>query len=232
MIKNEGRLEEQASLSPEGDAIFERIIAPYRGNGLYVHFWGMSCGPCRVIMLDEREKVEEMKDKPVRFLYIADETDRPIEMAEQWMKENNINAVRTCHYPDDEYWYDLCDKYGLYVWDEANNESHAQGYGKNSLAKKEEWTDPIWYRVNNMIQRDRNHPSVIVWSLGNECGNGVCFEEAYRRTKATDPTRPVSYERAELDWNTDIVGIMYPSVDYLSHYARTDTSGRPYIMVE
>ena len=83
-----------------------------------------------------------------------------------------------------------------------------------------------------MIQRDRNHPSVIVWSLGNECGNGVCFEEAYRRTKATDPTRPVSYERAELDWNTDIVGIMYPSVDYLSHYARTDTSGRPYIMVE
>ncbi len=148
------------------------------------------------------------------------------------MKENNINAVRTCHYPDDEYWYDLCDRYGLYVWDEANNESHAQGYGKNSLAKKEDWTEPIWYRVNNMIQRDRNHPSVIVWSLGNECGNGVCFEEAYRRTKATDPTRPVSYERAELDWNTDIVGIMYPSVDYLSHYALTDTSGRPYIMVE
>ncbi len=148
------------------------------------------------------------------------------------MKENNINAVRTSHYPNDEYWYDLCDKYGLYVWDEANNESHAQGYGKNSLAKKAEWTEPIWYRVNNMIQRDRNHPSVIVWSLGNECGNGVCFEEAYRRAKATDPTRPVSYERAELDWNTDIVGIMYPSVDYLSDYARHDTSGRPYIMVE
>lgn len=148
------------------------------------------------------------------------------------MKENNINAVRTCHYPDDEYWYELCDRYGLYVWDEANNESHAQGYGEQSLAKKKEWTEPIWYRVNNMVQRDRNHPSVIVWSLGNECGNGVCFEEAYRRTKATDPTRPVSYERAELDWNTDIVGIMYPSVDYLSWYARNDTSRRPYIMVE
>ena len=148
------------------------------------------------------------------------------------MKENNINAVRTCHYPDDEYWYDLCDRYGLYVWDEANNESHAQGYGKNSLAKKAEWTEPIWYRVNNMVQRDRNHPSVIVWSLGNECGNGICFEEAYRRTKELDPTRPVSYERAELDWNTDIVGIMYPSVDFLSDYARHDTSGRPYIMVE
>ena len=165
------------------------------------------------------------------------------------MKENNINAVRTSHYPDDEYWYELCDRYGLYVWDEANNESHAQGYGKNSLAKKAEWTEPIWYRVNNMIQRDRNHPSVIVWSMGNECGNGICFEEAYRRAKATDPTRPVSYERAELDWNTDIVGIMYPSVDYLAWYGRTmdsirngltiqnskfkiQNSPRPYIMVE
>ena len=136
------------------------------------------------------------------------------------MKENNINAVRTCHYPDDEYWYDLCDRFGLYVWDEANNESHAQGYGEHSLAKKAEWIEPIWYRVNNMIQRDRNHPSVIVWSLGNECGNGICFEEAYRRAKSADPTRPVSYERAELDWNTDIVGIMYPSVDYIAAYGR------------
>lgn len=161
------------------------------------------------------------------------------------MKENNINTVRTCHYPDDEYWYDLCDRYGLYVWDEANNESHAQGYGENSLAKKAEWTEPIWYRVKNMILRDRNHPSVIVWSLGNECGNGICFEEAYRRTKQADPTRPVSYERAELDWNTDIVGIMYPSVDYIAWYGRTMDSLaagltiqnsefkiRPYIMVE
>ncbi len=165
------------------------------------------------------------------------------------MKENNINAVRTCHYPDDEYWYDLCDRYGLYVWDEANNESHAQGYGEHSLAKKAEWTEPIWYRVNNMVKRDRNHPSVIVWSLGNECGNGVCFEEAYRKLKVVDPTRPVSYERAELDWNTDIVGIMYPSVDYIAWYGRTmdsirngltihnsqfniQNSLRPYIMVE
>ena len=157
------------------------------------------------------------------------------------MKENNINAVRTSHYPDDEYWYELCDRYGLYVWDEANNESHAQGYGKESLAKKAEWTKPIWYRVNNMVQRDRNHPSVIVWSLGNECGNGVCFEEAYRRLKANDATRPVVYERAELDWNTDIVGIMYPGFDFLGAYGRRMErlaaqnkydSIRPYIMVE
>lgn len=159
----------------------------------------------------------------------------------QLMKANNINAVRTSHYPDDEYWYELCDRYGLYVWDEANNESHAQGYGEHSLAKKAEWVEPIWYRVNNMVQRDRNHPSVIVWSLGNECGNGVCFEEAYRRLKANDKTRPVVYERAELDWNTDIVAIMYPSFDFLGAYGRRMDrlaaqnkydSIRPYIMVE
>lgn len=165
------------------------------------------------------------------------------------MKANNINAVRTCHYPDDEYWYELCDRYGLYVWDEANNESHAQGYGERSLAKQSGWTEPIWYRVNNMVQRDRNHASVVVWSLGNECGNGVCFEEAYRRLKAEDPTRPVSYERAELEWNTDIVGVMYPGFDFLGWYGRTmdsiargldihnpqydpQNALRPYIMVE
>lgn len=148
------------------------------------------------------------------------------------MKENHINAVRTCHYPDDEYWYELCDRYGLMVWDEANVESHAQGYGEGSLAKKEEWIEPILYRINNMLKRDRNHPCVMVWSLGNECGNGVCFETAYRFLKDKDNTRPISYERAELDWNTDIVGIMYPDVEYLSKYANNKRNKRPYIMVE
>ena len=109
VIKNEGRLEESESLSPEGDAIFERIIAPYKDNGLYVHFWGMSCGPCRVNMLDEREKVEEMKDKPVRFLYIADEADRPIAVAEQWMKENNIKGEHI--FVSHEEWKHLAAKF-------------------------------------------------------------------------------------------------------------------------
>ena len=148
------------------------------------------------------------------------------------MKELGINAVRTSHYPDDELWYDLCDSAGIYLWDEANVESHAQGYGEHSLAKKEEWKEPILDRIYNMYRRDRNHPSVIVWSLGNECGNGVCFQEAYRLLKEYDPTRPVVYERAELDANTDIVGIMYPSVQYLSEYARNPKNTRPYIMVE
>ena len=150
----------------------------------------------------------------------------------QMMKEMGINAVRTCHYPNDELWYDLCDSAGIYLWDEANVESHAQGYGENSLAKKQEWLNPILDRIYNMYRRDRNHPSVIAWSLGNECGNGICFEEAYRILKSKDPTRPVVYERAELDANTDIVSIMYPSVQYLSDYARNPKNTRPYIIAE
>ena len=134
------------------------------------------------------------------------------------MKHLNINAVRTSHYPNDEYWYELCDRYGLYVWDEANVESHAQGYGEGSLAKKKEWKWPMQYRVNNMYRRDRNHASVIAWSLGNECGNGVATEHTYDYLRQLDKTRPVTYERAELDRNTDIVEVMYPSVEYLSKY--------------
>ena len=148
------------------------------------------------------------------------------------MKEMGINAVRTSHYPNDELWYDLCDSAGIYVWDEANVESHAQGYGENSLAKKKEWLNPMLDRTYNMYRRDRNHPCVIAWSLGNECGNGYCMEEAYRFLKGKDNTRPVVYERAEQDWNTDIVSIMYPSVDFLSEYARNPRNKRPYIMAE
>ena len=148
------------------------------------------------------------------------------------MKSMGINAVRTSHYPNDELWYDLCDSAGIYLWDEANVESHAQGYGAGSLAKKKEWLNPILDRIYNMYRRDRNHPSVIVWSLGNECGNGICMEEAYRILKSKDPTRPVVYERAELESNTDIVAIMYPSLQFLSEYARNPRNSRPYIMAE
>ena len=158
----------------------------------------------------------------------------PAEMRQDvaMMKQMGINAVRTSHYPNDELWYDLCDSAGIFVWDEANVESHAQGYGEGSLAKKAEWLNPILDRVYNMYRRDRNHASVIVWSLGNECGNGYCFEEAYRFLKGKDNTRPVVYERAEQDWNTDIVEVMYPSVQYMSEYARSQQSNRPYIVAE
>lgn len=147
------------------------------------------------------------------------------------MKAHNINTVRTCHYPNDPEFYLLCDYLGLYVIDEANAESHAQGYGDRSLAKRPDFLDATVARTRNMYERDKNHPCVIVWSLGNESGNGVCYEAAYDWLKAKDNSRPVQYERALYDRNTDIVAIMYPSVDYIADYARKQQE-RPYIMCE
>ena len=147
------------------------------------------------------------------------------------MKANNINTVRTSHYPNSPEFYNLCDMYGLYVIDEANAESHAQGYGEKSLAKRADFKEATVARTRNMYERDKNHPCIISWSLGNESGNGVCYEAAYDWLKAKDSTRPVQYERALYDRNTDIVTIMYPSVDYLSKYAQKPQT-RPYIMCE
>ena len=150
------------------------------------------------------------------------------------MKQLNINTVRTCHYPDDPYWYELCDRYGLYVWDEANCESHAQGYGEKSLAKDPQYKEMVWSRNRNMLERDKNHPSVIMWSMGNECGNGVNFEYTYDWLKQRDPSRPVTYERAIYDRNTDVIGLMYASKEYLQKFVDEglDKEGRPFIMVE
>ena len=148
------------------------------------------------------------------------------------MKQMNINTVRTCHYPDDPYWYELCDKYGIYVWDEANCESHAQGYGEKSLAKDPQYRDMIWSRNRNMLGRDKNHPSVIMWSMGNECGNGVNFEYTYDRMR--NLSCPVTYERAVYDRNTDVIGLMYASPKYLQRFVDEglDSLHRPFIMVE
>ena len=147
------------------------------------------------------------------------------------MKANNINTVRTSHYPNAPEFYNLRDYYGLYVIDEANAESHAQGYGEKSLAKRADFKEATVARTRNMYERDKNHPCIIVWSLGNESGNGICYEAAYDWLKAKDSTRPVQYERALYDRNTDIVAIMYPSADYLARYAREPQS-RPFIMCE
>ena len=147
------------------------------------------------------------------------------------MKANNINTVRTSHYPNSPEFYNLCDEYGLYVIDEANAESHAQGYGEKSLAKRADFKEATVARTRNMYERDKNHPCIISWSLGNESGNGICYEAAYDWLKAKDSTRPIQYERALYDRNTDIVTIMYPSVDYLSKYAQKKQE-RPFIMCE
>lgn len=147
------------------------------------------------------------------------------------MKQNNINTVRTCHYTDDPYFYQLCDEYGLYVIDEANAESHAQGYGETSLAKRTDFLGATIARVRNMYERDKNHPCIVSWSLGNESGNGICYETAYKWLKNKDLSRPIQYERAIYDENTDIITLMYPSVDYIANYA-SKPQYRPYIMCE
>jgi beta-galactosidase len=138
----------------------------------------------------------------------------------QLMKQFNINAVRTCHYPNDERWYDLCDEYGLYVIDEANIESHGMGYEPSrTLGNNPDFMIMHLDRTMNLVERDKNHPSVIIWSLGNEAGNGVNFEATYDWIKKRDQSRPVQYERAELGRNTDIYCPMYARIPDMEHYA-------------
>lgn len=153
------------------------------------------------------------------------------------MKQNNINAVRTAHYPNCPEWYDLCDEYGLYVVDEANIESHGMGYGPESLAKDPAWGPAHMERTVAMVERDKNHPSIIVWSLGNEAGNGVNFMETYDWIKWRDPSRPVQYEQAGYtDRNTDIRCPMYDPIDRIVAYAAGKMEGvavdRPLILCE
>jgi len=149
----------------------------------------------------------------------------------QLMKQFNINAVRTCHYPDDPRWYELCDQYGLYLIDEANIESHGMGYGEKSLAKNPEWGPAHLDRTKRMVERDKNHPSVIIWSLGNEAGDGINFEATSRWIHERDKTRPVHYERAERRPHTDIVCPMYARIEDLEAYGLKKQT-RPLIMCE
>ncbi len=149
----------------------------------------------------------------------------------QLMKQNNINTVRTSHYPNDPYFYELCDIYGLYVIDEANIESHGMGYGERSLAKNPEWEAMHMDRIERMFERDKNHACIITWSMGNEAGNGVNFQKAYKWLKEQDDTRPVQYERALLDKNTDIYCPMYADLSYMKEYADKNPE-RPLILCE
>ncbi len=148
------------------------------------------------------------------------------------MKMHNINTVRTSHYPEPEMWYKLCNKYGLYLIDEANIESHGMGYGPESLAKNPEWGPAHMYRTENMYERDKNQPAVIIWSLGNEAGNGVNFEATYKYLKDTDSTRPVQYEQAHGGDDTDIDCPMYARITDLENYATKGDPQKPLIQCE
>ena len=147
------------------------------------------------------------------------------------MKQLNINAVRTSHYPCDPRWYDLCDEYGIYITAEANLESHGMGYEEKSLAKFPEYIVPHIERNEGNVKPLINHPSVIVWSLGNESGYGVNFEKAYDWVKACDPTRPAQYERGGYDSKTDIYCPMYIGYEESESYCKSNGT-KPYIQCE
>ncbi len=148
------------------------------------------------------------------------------------MKKANINTVRTAHYPNQPIFYELCNRYGLYVINEANIESHGMGYGEDSLAKDPSWKAAHVDRMKRMVERDKNHPSVIIWSMGNEAGNGVNFEAVYDWAKARDSSRPVQYEQVRPhERNSDIHTPMYARIPQIVNYARNDPP-RPLILCE
>lgn len=160
------------------------------------------------------------------------------------MKEFNINAVRMSHYPNDEYFYELCDKYGIYVVDEANIESHGMGYDiTKTLGNKPDWELSHVERMKRMIERDKNHASVIIWSMGNEAGNGYNFYRGYLWIKNRDKSRPIQYERAtagawdgkdlKFEWDSDIIDPMYSSPNKMEEYILANPNpSRPYIQCE
>jgi len=149
------------------------------------------------------------------------------------MKQHNINAVRTSHYPNDPQWLDLCDRYGLYVIDEADLETHGFGYeDPNIPARRPEWRDAFVDRARRMVERDKNHPSIIIWSLGNESGYGPNHDAMAEWIRGADPTRLIHYEGAHDSPMVDIVSTMYPTVERLIEEGKRTDDDRPFFMCE
>lgn len=150
-------------------------------------------------------------------------------------RKYNVNTVRTCHYPQPELFYKLADEYGIYVIDEANIETHGMGYNLKkggTLGNDPQFLHAHLERTKEMVERDKNHACVVTWSLGNEAGNGYNFYETYRWIKSVDTSRPVQYERAGLEWNTDIYCPMYRTPEEIEKYAMDTYSDRPLIQCE
>jgi beta-galactosidase len=168
---------------------------------------------------------------PVRGRSITEET---MIKDIQLMKENNINAVRTSHYPNQERWYELCNEYGLYVIDEANIEAHGMQFHEKSyghIANDSTWTAQWIDRGKRMVERDKNQPCIIMWSMGNEAGDGTNFVKLYDWIKARDNTRPVVYQPAWYERHTDVVFPMYKNIEFISDYASKKTE-KPLILCE
>lgn len=242
----EGKLTNPLKWSAENPNLYNCIISLKNTSGQLIHSTATKIGFRKVEIknaqllvngkkvifhgVNRHEHDEVLGHVPTKELMIKDI---------QLMKQHNINAVRTAHYPNDPLWLKLCDEYGLYVVDEANVEIHGMGVSNNGQldtsihpAYLPEWAPSILDRIVRMVERDKNHASVVTWSMGNECGNGNVFRNAYSWIKMRDKSRPVLFEQASEEWNTDIVSPMYPSIQYMKKYAADSTKTRPFIMCE
>ena len=241
VAKYQLRVKNVRKWSAETPNLYTLVVSPIQNGGMY--------SPYEIIQVKVGFRKVEIKNKqllvngqPV-LLKGANrhemDPDAGYNVSEQrmiqdimMMKRMNINAVRTCHYPDDPRWYDLCDKYGLYVVAEANQESHGFQYGDDAAAKKPEFAKQIMERNQHNVSMFYNHPSIITWSLGNETVMGDNFIQAYNWIKSQDKTRPVQYEQAHRGAGTDIFCPMYYPVSACEKYAKDPNSPMPLIQCE
>ena len=241
VAKYQLRVKNVRKWSAETPNLYTLVVSPIQNGGMYL--------PYEIVQVKVGFRKVEIKNKqflvngqPV-LLKGADrhemDPDEGYNVSEQrmiqdimMMKRMNINAVRTCHYPDDPRWYDLCDKYGLYVVAEANQESHGFQYGDDAAAKKPEFAKQIMERNQHNVSMFYNHPSIVTWSLGNETVMGDNFLQAYKWIKSQDKTRPVQYEQARRGEGTDIFCPMYYPVAASEKYAKDPNSPMPLIQCE
>ena len=241
VAKYQLRVKNVRKWSAETPNLYTLVVSPIQNGGMYL--------PYEIVQVKVGFRKVEIKNKqflvngqPV-LLKGADrhemDPDEGYNVSEQrmiqdimMMKRMNINAVRTCHYPDDPRWYDLCDKYGLYVVAEANQESHGFGYGDDAAAKKPEFAKQIMERNQHNVSMFFNHPSIVTWSMGNETVMGDNFLKAYKWIKEQDKTRPVQYEQAHRGEGTDIFCPMYYPVAASEMYAKDPNSPMPLIQCE
>ena len=241
VAKYQLRVKNVRKWSAETPNLYTLVVSPIQNGGMYL--------PYEIVQVKVGFRKVEIKNKqflvngqPV-LLKGADrhemDPDEGYNVSEQrmiqdimMMKRMNINAVRTCHYPDDPRWYDLCDKYGLYVVAEANQESHGFLYGDDAAAKKPEFAKQIMERNQHNVSMFFNHPSIVTWSMGNETVMGDNFLQAYKWIKSQDQSRPVQYEQAHRGEGTDIFCPMYYPVSACEKYAKDPNSPMPLIQCE
>ena len=219
--------------------LYKLIVTLIDDEGKAIEFYGFDVGFRKVEILEEQlcingkpiliKGVNRHEHDPKTGHYI-DHNSMLKDI--QLMKQFNINAVRTSHYPNDPFWYKLCDQYGIYVVDEANIESHGMGFEPEvALANNPDWKNAFMARTKGMVERDKNHPSIIIWSLGNESGKGINFEATYKWIKDRDTTRLVQSESARKEYYTDLFVPMYHTIPMIVKYAESNPE-RPLVLCE